>query len=131
MWEHDIGCVPMIDDAGHVTGMLTDRDIAMAAYINGLRLSDINAETAQSKSTICCAPDDDVETVMRQMAANQIHRVPVVDREGMLTGILSLNDCAVAYGAGRRQIKARALSDTIARICSNSAQHSPQLTVAS
>jgi CBS domain-containing protein len=131
MWEHDIGCVPVVDDSRKVLGMLTDRDIAMSAFLNGKTLGDIASATARSKNAVCCSEDDDVETVMKQMGSNQVHRMPVVNGDAMLVGILSLNDCAKAYRSGNRSVKAKDISDTLASICEHAEQHLPQFAVAS
>jgi CBS domain-containing protein len=63
MWEHDCGCAPVVDGENHVVGMVTDRDIAMAAYINGNRLIDMPVSTTQSRELISCRPQDDLSTV--------------------------------------------------------------------
>jgi CBS domain-containing protein len=117
MWEKDIGCVPVVDAEQHLVAMLTDRDIAMAAYLNGSPLRDIEASTAHSRNAICCRAEDDVGAVMQQMSSNRLHRIPVIDEDARVVGIVSLNDCALAYKAGNKDIRSRQLGDTIAAIC--------------
>ena len=131
MWEHDIGCVPVVDDSRKVLGMLTDRDIAMSAFLNGKALSDIASATARSRNAVCCLEDDDVETVMKQMGSNQVHRMPVVNDDAMLVGVVSLNDCANAYRSHNRSMKAKDISDTLASICQHAEDHLPQFAAAS
>ena len=48
MWDHDCGCVPVVDDAGHIQGMITDRDICMAAFTQGKRLDEMEESCEQS-----------------------------------------------------------------------------------
>ena len=50
MWENDCGSVPVVDAQRHVVGMITDRDICMAAYTRGQRLADMTVESAMSKT---------------------------------------------------------------------------------
>ena len=66
MWERRCGCVPVIDDDDHVVGLLTDRDVCMAAYTQGRRLDDIAAAVAMSRPVRTClrtAALDDVEEI--------------------------------------------------------------------
>lgn len=94
MWEHDCGCVPVVDQELHVTGMLTDRDICMAAYTQGISLEQGRVESAMSRRLYWCEPDDSVAAAEKIMREVQVRRLPVIDREGHLVGILSLNDIA-------------------------------------
>lgn len=54
MWEHDCGCVPVVDEGRRVIGMLTDRDACMAAYTQGLRLQDLPVHRAMSNGATAC-----------------------------------------------------------------------------
>jgi CBS domain-containing protein len=95
MWDHDIGCVPVVE-GGAVVGMITDRDICMAAHTHGLPLVEIAVTDAMSRTLWSCFPDDDVGSVARRMAMHQLHRMPVIDFLGRLVGIVTLNDLARA-----------------------------------
>lgn len=101
MWERDIGCLPVIDDQGHVTGMVTDRDICMAAYTQGLPLRAIPVTTAMAKRVFSCELGDELESVERTMSEHQIRRMPVIDEQGHPVGIVSLNDLARAASLGK------------------------------
>ena len=101
MWEHDVGCLPVIDDEGRVAGMITDRDTCMAAYTRGEPLRAISVETAMAKQVFACHETDDVDAINHAMSAHQIRRMPVIDDLGHLAGIVSLNDLARAAKAGR------------------------------
>jgi CBS domain-containing protein len=96
MWDHDCGCVPVVDDAGTIRGMITDRDVCMAALMQGKSLSEISVGSAMSRAIHGCAPNDDVEKAAELMRARQIRRVPVVDAQGHVLGVLSLGDFARA-----------------------------------
>lgn len=105
MWEKDCGCVPVIDDENRVMGMLTDRDICMAAYFEGARLEDLKASSAMSKTVFACKPDQMIADAERIMRINQVRRLPVVDDGNHLLGILSLNDIAGEAGFEESQKK--------------------------
>jgi CBS domain-containing protein len=95
MWDFDIGSVPVVDEDHRAIGMITDRDVAMAAYTRGRRLADIRVdETISRKLHSVRAGDDsaDVEALMRNAA---VRRVPVLDDEDHLVGIVSLDDLAL------------------------------------
>ncbi len=92
MWDHDCGCAPVVDAHGRLAGILTDRDIAMAAYTQGLPLEAIPVERVMARQVITCARGDDVDKAHRLMRTHEIHRLPVVDSRGRLVGILSLSD---------------------------------------
>lgn len=101
MWDHDIGCLPVIDDQGHVAGMVTDRDVCMAAYFHGTPLQAIPVTAAMAKRVFWCAASDDIESVARTMGEQQIRRMPVVDEQGRPIGVVSLSDLARAAAKGR------------------------------
>lgn len=92
MWDHDCGCAPVVDAHGRLAGIVTDRDICMAAYTQGVPLEAIPLERAMSPRVISCARGDDLETAHRLMRTHEIHRLPVVDSRGRPVGILSLSD---------------------------------------
>ncbi|HEY6080093.1 MAG TPA: CBS domain-containing protein [Polyangiaceae bacterium] len=94
MWECDCGAIPIVDQAGKLLGMLTDRDICMAAYTRGLPLSELSVSGAMSTGIVSCRPGDTLRTVMDAMATHQIRRIPVLDDAGILVGIVSLADVA-------------------------------------
>jgi CBS domain-containing protein len=116
MWNHDIGCVPVIDDQGHVVGIVTDRDVAMAAYTRGQPLAAVPVTIAMASHVITCAPGDDVGAVEKTMAARQVRRVPVVDESGHPVGMVSLNDLARA-AVRTLSIPAPEVASTLAAIC--------------
>jgi len=114
MWNHDIGCLPVIDDQGHVAGMITDRDACMAAYTQGLPLRAIPVVSAMARRVFACREVDEVDAVEKVMSEHQIHRMPVIDDEGHPIGIISLRDIARAASAGR--VPARDVVATFAAV---------------
>ncbi|MCC7537164.1 MAG: CBS domain-containing protein [Deltaproteobacteria bacterium] len=92
MWDHDCGCVPVVDDDGKVVAMITDRDACMAAFTQGRTLGDIAVVTAMSSSVVTCKADDSIDDAERLMRQNQVRRLPVTDEGGALVGVVSMND---------------------------------------
>jgi CBS domain-containing protein len=124
MWEHDCGCLPVCATNGEtrVIGMLTDRDICMAALFQGRPLRELKVADAMSEDIRVCELDDRPEDVELLMRENQIRRVPVTDSAGALVGIVSLADLArSARGrASSRKpgvVSERDVGHTLAAIC--------------
>lgn len=112
MWEHDFGCVPVVDKRQRVVGMLTDRDICMAGYTQGVALSATRISSAMSRQVFSCRPDDDIAAAEKLMRDKQIRRLPVLDKDGHLVGLVSLNDI-VREAARERGVQAlRHVTDT-------------------
>jgi CBS domain-containing protein len=100
MWTHDIGCLPVADEGGKLVGMITDRDVAMAAFLQGAPLQRILVSSVMTKELVTCGVDDPASAAIARMAERQLRRLPVVDRDGQLIGILSVNDIARAATVG-------------------------------
>jgi CBS domain-containing protein len=94
MWESDCGVVPVVNGDGRLVGMITDRDICMAAYTQGKPLSHIGVFHAMAKEVHGVHDTDRVEAAEDLMRRVRVRRVPVVDGDGRLKGILSMNDLA-------------------------------------
>lgn len=96
LWEHDCGCLPVVDQDGVVLAMVTDRDICMAAYTRGRSLREIRVTDAMSRDLACCQPQDGLAEAARRMGERGVRRLPVTDEGGRIQGILSMNDMACA-----------------------------------
>jgi CBS domain-containing protein len=120
MWESDCGIVPVVDDQRRAIGMITDRDICMAAYTHGLPLWQLQVSDAMAKHVHGVREEDPLEVVETLMRRVRVRRVPVLDADGRLKGILSMNDLA-RYGhrsAGRSQdgLSGDSIAQTLAAI---------------
>lgn len=113
MWEHDCGVIPVLDSSSRVIGMITDRDVCMAAYTQGLPLEAMRVRPVMSTDVVCCHPDDALRGVEERMRARQVRRVPVVDDAGTIVGIVSMNDLVLT--ADRRRER-QGIVDTLAAI---------------
>jgi CBS-domain-containing membrane protein len=92
MWEGDCGAVPVLDDDRKLVGVVTDRDICMAAFFHGTPLRDIAITDVMSKTVFACKPDDDVAEAEEVMSVRQVRRLPVVTDDGTPVGMLSVSD---------------------------------------
>jgi CBS domain-containing protein len=94
MWEGDFGVLPVVDDAQKPIGVLTDRDICMAAYTRGGALAELSVAEAMSRRVCTCKPSHTLRSAMDLMVTHQVRRLPVVGDDGALVGIVSLADIA-------------------------------------
>jgi CBS domain-containing protein len=90
MLRADAGSIPVCE-GDKVIGMITDRDIAVRGVAEG-RGPDTPISELMSENVICAHEDDDVKSVARRMSEEQVRRLPVVDSEDRLVGIVSLGD---------------------------------------
>jgi predicted transcriptional regulator len=114
MWESDCGIVPVVTDGGRVVGLVTDRDICMAANFNNRNLANIAVEDIISQQVFSCRSDDDVRGALKTMKENKIHRLPVVAADGTLEGLLSLNDIVLKAEEGKeKKVPELSFSDVV------------------
>jgi CBS domain-containing protein len=108
MWENDCGVLPIIKDGRKVIGMITDRDICMGLAIRDTNPSSVSVEEVMTGEVYAVSPEDDVDQALQAMQEHKIRRLPVLNPEGELEGILSMND--IVLNAERSDI---AVSDSI------------------
>ena len=116
MWDHDCGCAPVVDAHGKLVGIVTDRDICMAAYTQGVPLDAIRVERVMSARVISCGRGDELETAHQLMRTHEIHRLPVVDTRGRPIGILSLSDVINHWHGDRAAEQAVEIAATFSAI---------------
>jgi CBS domain-containing protein len=95
MSDADCGCVPVVDEAARICGVLTDRDICMAAYLRARAPQEIRVEEVMARQVLVCRPKEHLGDAEMTMRRAQVRRLPVVEVDGSLVGILSLNDIAI------------------------------------
>jgi CBS domain-containing protein len=92
MWNDRCGAVPVIDEAGHITSMITDRDVCIALGTRNARASEVRVKDVSLPRVFTCNEDEDVHHALDTMVAQNVRRLPVVDAQGKLVGILSVDD---------------------------------------
>ena len=116
MWEFDCGIVPVIGDDGRLVGIVTDRDICMAAYTQGRTLSAIPVSTAMATPVVAVHAEELIEQAEHLMRDSQIRRLPVLDNDNRPVGIVSVNDLARLAARAHKNVVNRELVDTLAAI---------------
>jgi predicted transcriptional regulator len=96
MKSQDVGSLPVLSDrdSKQVIGMITDRDIAVRVVAEQRDYYNTHVEDVMSKDVVTCRTDDDYDEVVAAMKRRQIRRVPVVDSQNRLAGIIGLADVA-------------------------------------
>ena len=104
MKEHDCGSVPVVErlETRRLVGTVTDRDLAVRGLAAG-KGPDTPVRELMTNDPISAAPDDEVEIVREVMVAQQVRRVPVVDENGAVVGIVAQADLAMEDGAASDQ----------------------------
>jgi len=129
MAQSNVGILPVVDVEKRVLGMITDRDICLA-MANATRLpTQMYVEKVMSRRVFSCGPDEDLDSALRTMQGHKVRRLPVVDGEGRLQGILSMDDVVVVAevtsGARRPDLDYGRTVETLKAICSRAVRARP------
>jgi CBS domain-containing protein len=93
MWERDCGIIPVVDAEGKVLGTITDRDIAIAVGTREQLAKDIVVADVMPVSVVATATlDEDLGSALNRKRSSSVRRLPVIERSGMLRGIVSMSD---------------------------------------
>lgn len=95
MRTEDIGSVPIAED-DRLIGIVTDRDIVLRIVTEGGDVDSTTARQAMSPRVLYCFDDDSVDDALKNMGVNQVRRLPVINREKRLVGVVSLGDLSRA-----------------------------------
>lgn len=117
MWDNDCGCVPVIDENEQVVGILTDRDVCIAAWSRGCAPAQMTVSSVMSTRVHSCSPMDSIESVEETMTREHIRRLPVVGTDKRLVGILSLDDIAREWTPAKVGISAESVAGTLSKLC--------------
>ena len=117
MWEFDCGIIPVTGADGRLTGVVTDRDICMAAYTQGAPLSAIPVSTAMAKQVVAVHGEELIEQAEHLMRESQVRRLPVLDGENRPVGIVSMNDLARLAARAHKRVVDHELVQTLAAVC--------------
>ena len=98
MADADLGFLP-VEDGERLVGMLTDRDIAVRGVAEGKSALQTKVRNVMTKHVLYCFDDEETDRIANNMANLQIRRLPVVDRDRRLVGVVSLADLALKHDA--------------------------------
>ena len=96
MREHDCGILPVVDGSYKVLGVLTDRDICMAVSTRNVLASVLRARDVMSTTIHTIGAGDTAAQALRVMRKHHVRRLPITAPDGVLEGIVSLNDLFLA-----------------------------------
>ena len=117
MWDANCGIVPVVDAGGRVVGVVTDRDICMAAATRNLEPSAILARQLPYRTAVCCRPEDDVKTALHLMKEHRVRRLPVTSEAGALHGIVSIDDILLEAGSRQAGFSGKDVLATLQAVC--------------
>ena len=92
MWAADCGVLPVLKDGKEIVGLITDRDVCMAMAMRDRNAAAVSVEEVVSGAIYSVAPDEDFRKALEIMREHKVRRLPVVNAEGELEGMLSMND---------------------------------------
>jgi CBS domain-containing protein len=111
MKELDVGAIPVCDGQ-KLKGLLTDRDITVRAVAEGRNPSEVQVAEIMSGEIAYCFEDETLEQAANLMESKQIRRLPILDRNKQLAGIISLGDISVrTEGSRQKDLAAEALEE--------------------
>ena len=94
----DVGSLPVTDGKA-LAGMVTDRDIAVRGVADGMVAQESLVADVMTEEVRCCRADDSVEAVMAEMGDAQVRRLPVLDADNAIVGVVALGDLATRQSA--------------------------------
>jgi len=94
MRDEDVGLVPVVD-GDRLTGTVTDRDIAIRVVAEGRDPESTRVQEVASRDLVTVDPQQELDEALRLMAQHQIRRLPVVEEDGRLVGIVAQRDVAL------------------------------------
>ncbi len=92
LWVHNYGMLPVVDANSKLIGIVTDRDICIALGTRNRLPGDIAVGEVAIAPVYTCNSDDEIHEALGTMAERQVHRLPVVDRNNVPQGVLSMDD---------------------------------------
>jgi CBS domain-containing protein len=103
MKSEDVGPIPIVEDKAEkkLTGIVTDRDLAIKVVAEARDPKTTSVEEVMSEGLVTCRENDDVRSVLELMEDNQLRRIPVVDKNEHLIGIIAQADVATRLGSAR------------------------------
>lgn len=92
MWENDCGVLPVLAATGELAGVVTDRDICIALGTRNVPSSDMYVREVIQDHTLVCKSSDDIHVALQAMRGGKVRRLPVVNDDAQLQGIVSIDD---------------------------------------
>jgi len=100
LWNRECGILPVVDAQRKVTGVVTDRDLCVALGTRNKLPGDITVGEVVTGTVRTCRAEDEIRTALETMAAGKVRRLPVVNKDGQLEGILSMDNVVLHADPG-------------------------------
>jgi CBS domain-containing protein len=96
--EH-VGSIPVIEDkqSRKLVGILTDRDLTIRIVAEGLDAKSTKVETVMTRKVVTCSAEDDLQKAVDEMSKHQLRRIPVVDEDNKILGIIAQADVVMHF----------------------------------
>jgi CBS domain-containing protein len=103
MWDNDCGVLPVAGETGELVGIVTDRDICIALGTKNVRASDLCVRDVIKNHALVCKSSDDIHTALQTMREGRVRRLPIVNDDALLEGIVSMDDVVLnaQHGDGK------------------------------
>lgn len=98
MRDEDVGIVPVVDENKKLVGVVTDRDLCVGVVAEERHPREVKVSECMSEELVTCKPEEDVGKAEELMKEYQVRRIPVVDDQGRIVGIISQADIALKLG---------------------------------
>lgn len=92
MWKERCGSLPVVDEAGNVTSIITDRDICIALGTRNSTAAQVRVKDVSLPRVFTCGFGDEIRLALNTMVSQNVRRLPVIDSNGKIAGILSIDD---------------------------------------
>lgn len=120
LWNRNCGMLPIVDARQKVIGVVTDRDLCVALGTRNRLPGDITVGEVASGEVYTCQAQDDIHVALQTMAKRRVRRLPVVNQNGVLEGILSMDNVvlhtAVAGWGGSAELSQEDVIKTLQEI---------------
>lgn len=121
MWIRNCGILPIVDEQAKVTGVITDRDVSVALGTRNRLPGEIKVKDVAGPHLYSCKPEDDLRSALHTMASGRVRRLPVINAEGHLQGILSMDDVVLHAETANRnsEVSAEKVVNTLKEVYSS------------
>lgn len=116
MWEHRSGALPVVDAQQRVISMITDRDVCIALGTRDLRASEVLVKDVAPPRVFTCQAHDDVSLALHTMVSQNVRRLPVVDEEMKVVGLISIDFFLMHAEPGRAGVLSLEVLDALRTI---------------
>ncbi len=113
MWENNCGILPVLNEAGAIAGVVTDRDLCIALGTRNVPSSELCVRDVVNRQARVCQTNDDIHTALWHMSEGKVRRLPVVNDDSTLEGIVSMDDVVLNAQRDARFDSAISFSDVV------------------